>query len=236
MSEEKKVDEKKVEKKSAAVAEAPVKVEEQKKNSNLLPLIAIILACLMAVAVVFMFLNSQKLNKNVVDLSRQLTTLQNEEKEVGQRVLALEDELVVMGLKHRLNKIKKSRKNLVSLKAVLSDNPEMVKKVQALVDDLRAEQQRLKGEISGSAHKKFRSSRPLHGAAVLSRQPAAYQCCPKSGKCVLLPNNENVKLPVHAAPVPVQHGSVHAAAKTLPAEVKPQTGWSKFINTRLFGN
>ena len=235
MSEEKKVDEKKVEKKSAAAAEPSVKVEEQKKSSNLLPVIAIILACLMAVAVIFMFLNSQKLNKNVVDLSRKLTTLQAEEKEVSHRVLALEDELVVMGLKHRLNKIKKSRKNLAALKSVLSDNPEMVKKVQALVDDLGVEQKRLKGEISGSAHKKFKSSRPLHGAGVLSRQPAAYQCCPKSGKCILLPNVENAQPPAHVAPAPTQHGSAHAAPKA-PTSAKPQSGWSKFINTRLFGN
>ncbi len=235
MSEEKKVDEKKVEKKNAAVAKASVKVEEQKKNSNLLPLIAIILACLMAVAVVFMFLNSQKLNKKVVDLSRQLTTLQTEEKEVGQRVLALEDELVVMGLRHRLNKIKMSRKNLASLKSVLSDNPEMVKKVQALVDDLGVEQKRLKSEISGTAPKKFQATRPMHGAVMPSRQPAGYQCCPQSGKCVLLPNVENVKPSAHVAPAPAQHGSSHAAPKAAPA-AKSQSGWSKFINTRLFGN
>ncbi len=235
MSEEKKVDEKKVEKKSAAVADTPAKAEKQKKNSCLLPLLSIILTCLVAVAVIVMFLNSQKVDKRVVDLKSQLATLQSEEKEVGQRVLALEDELVVMGLKHRLNKIKKSRKNLASLKSVLSDNPEMVKRVQALVDDLGVEQKRLKREISGTAPKKFKATRPMHGAVMPFRQPAGYQCCPESGKCVLLPNVEKVRPPAHVAPALVQHGLIPAAPKAAPA-TEPQSGWAKFINTRLFGN
>lgn len=236
MSEEKKVDEKKIEKNSETAGAAPVKVEKQKQSSNFLPLIAIILAVLAVVVVIVVFLNGQKLNKRVVDLKSQLTTLQSEEKEVGQRVLALEDELVVMGLKHRLNKINKSRKNLAALKLVLSDNPEMVKKVQALVDDLGVEQKRLKGEISGTAPKKFKATRPLHGAVMPSRhrQPAGYQCCPESGKCILLPNIENVHRPAHVAPV--QHDLNQAAAKKAPTSAKPQSGWSKFINTRLFGN
>jgi len=235
VSEEKKIDEKKVEKKSETVGAASVKVEKQKKNSNFLPLIAIFLVFLVAVAVIVVFLNSQKLDKRVVDLKHQLTTLQSEEKEVGQRVLALEDELVVMGLKHRLNKINKSRKDLAALKSVLSDNPEMVKKVQALVDDLGVEQKRLKGEIGGSAHNQFKSTRPLHGAVMSSRPPAGYQCCPKSGKCVLLPNVENVQPVSHVAPAPVQHGSAHPAPKALTS-AEPQSGWSKIINTRIFGN
>ncbi len=237
MTEEKKVDEKKVEKKSAAAAAAPVKVEEQKKNPNLLPLIAIILACLMAVAVIFMFLNSQKLNKKVVDLSRQLTSLQSEEKEVGQRVLALEDELVVMGLKHRLNKIKLSCKNLEALKNVLSDNPEMVRKVQVLVDELGVEQKRLQGEIGGNAHKEFKATRRAgHGAAMSSMAPAGYQCCPESGKCILLPQVENNHPQEHVTPVPAPAIAVHAAPKAVPAATGPQSGWAKFINTRIFGN
>lgn len=236
MSVEKKVDEKKVEKKSDAVADTSVKSEKQKKNSGLLPLIAIILVCLTAVAVIFIFLNSQKLNQRVVDLSRQLTTLQAEEKEVGQRVLALEDELVVMGLKHRLNKINQSRKNLVTLKTVLSDNPEMVKKVQLLVNDLGIEQKRISGEIAGSAPKKFESTRSQHGAAMPTRQPAGYKCCPESGKCILLPNVENAQQPAHVAPAPTQHGSGHAAAKAVPAVAEPKSGWAKFINIRIFGN
>jgi len=236
VSDEKKVDEKKVEKKSSVVVDTSEKSERQKKNSSVLPLIAIILACLVAVAVIVMFFNSQKLNLRVVDLKCQLTTLQSEEKAVGERVLALEDELVVMGLKQRLNKIGKSRKSLTALKSILSDNPEMVKKVQALVDDLAVEQKRLKSEISGTVPKKFKATRPLPGAVIQSRPPAGYQCCPKSGKCILLPNVENVHPPAHVAPAPAQHGSAHTAAKNAPVPAEPQSGWSKFINTRLFGN
>ncbi len=235
MSEEKKVDVKKVEKKSETAGVAPIKVDKEKKNSNLLSLIAIILAVLVAVALISMFLNSQKLNKRVVDLSRELTTLQSEEKEVGQRVLALEDELVVMGLKHRLSKINESRKNLAALKLVLADKPEMVKKVQALVADLGVEQKRLKGEISGTVPKKFKATRPLHGAVMPYRQPTGYQCCPESGKCILLPNVENVQPSAHIDPASVEHGSALAAPKVTPA-AESQSGWAKFINTRLFGN
>ena len=235
MTEEKKVDEKKVEKKSAAAAAAPVKTDQPKKSS--LPLIAIILVCLMAVAVIFVFLNSQKLDKKVFDLSRKLTTLQSEEKEVGQRVLALEDELVVMGLKHRLNKIKLSCKNLEALKNVLSDNPEMVKKVQDLVDELGVEQRRLQGEIGGNVHKKFKATRRAgHGLAMSSMAPAGYQCCPESGKCILLPQVENNHPQGHVTPAPASVIAAHAAPKAVPAAAEPQSGWARFVNTRIFGN
>ncbi len=238
MTEEKKVDEKKVAKKDENKGEkksetagtaASVKTDPPKKVS--LALIAIILTGLMAVAVIFVFLNSQKLNKKVVDLNRQLTTLQSEEKEVGQRVLALEDELVVMGLKHRLNKIERSCKNLKGLKTVLADNPEMTEKIQALVDDLMVEQKRLQGEICGNAHRKFKATRRLgSGAALPSMAPAGYRCCPESGKCILLAPVENQHPQGHANPAP----ATHAAPK--PAPAAPQSGWAKFINTRIFGN
>ena len=221
-------EEKKLEKKNETAASEPVKIEKEKKKSGVLPLVAVVL----------IFLNSQKLDKQVVDLKRQIATLQTGEKEMGQRVLALEDELVVMGIKRRLHKISKSRKNLTELKSVLADNPEVAAKVQALADDLEKEQERLAAEISGSGPRVFKGTRPLQPAG--SRPPCFQGRC-EPGKCFIAPaGHQPPCLRVTPVPVPVPAAAGHhpelSAPKTGNDKAKPQTGWSKFINMRIFGN
>jgi hypothetical protein len=229
-------EEKKLEKKNETAASEPVKVEKEKNKSGILPLVAVVLGCFLLVAVVLIFLNGQKLNKQVVDLKRQIVTLQTGEKEMGQRVLALEDEFVVMGIKHRLHKISKSRKNLTELKSVLADNPEVAAKVQALADDLEKEQERLAAEISGSGPRVFKGTRPLQPAG--SRPPCFQGRC-EPGKCFIAPAGHQPPC-LRVTPVPVPAAAGHhpelSAPKTGNDKAKPQTGWSKFINMRIFGN
>ncbi len=234
-------EEKKVEKKDETGAAKPVKVEEKKKKSGVLSLVAVVLGCFLLVAVVLLFLNGQKLNKQVVELQRRIVTLQTGEKEMGKRVLALEDEFVVMGLKHSLKKIAQSRKNLEDLKLLFADNPEMVDKLQALADDLVNEQKRLEDKISGTTPGTFKGSRLL--------KPVAFHGRCEGGKCFLAPAGQqppclrNNPLPIPAsahdpAHVSAGHHSVSTDEKNGSGdEVKqPQSGWSKFINMRLFGN
>ena len=229
-------EEKKVEKKDENVAAGPVKVEEKKKKSGVLSLVAVVLGCFLLVAVVLIFLNGLKLDKQVLELEHQLVILQTGEKEMGQRVLALEDEFVVMGLKHNLKKISQSRKNLEDLKVLFADNPEMADKVQALADDLVTEQKRLEGQISGSTHGAFKGSRSLQPSAAYP--PCLTNRC-EGGRCFIAPDGahppclEVVPVPGHAA---IEAGPGHSRSKAETAEPKPQSGWSKFINLRLFGN
>jgi len=226
-------EEKKLEKKNEAADSGSVKVEKEKQKSGILSLVALVLGCFLLVAVILIFLNGQKLNKRVVDLKRQIVTLQTGEKEIGQRVLALEDEFVVMGIKHSLHKIRESRKNLADLKGILADNPETIAKVEGLIDDLEKEQERLEVEISGSGPRVFKGTRPLQPAG---SRPACFQGRCEPGKCFIVPAGHQPPC-LRVTPVaPAGHHSASAAPKTGIDEVKPQTAWSKFINMRLFGN
>ena len=229
-------EEKKLEKKNETAGSGAVKLEKEKKKSGVMTLVAVVLGCFLLVAVILIFLNSQKLNKHVVELKRQMATLQSGEKEMGQRVSVLEGEFVVMGIKRRLHKISNSRKNLADLKNVLADNPEMVNKVQSLVDDLGKEQKRLETEISGSDPGAFKGSRPLN---LSSSRPASFPGRCEPGKCFITPNGQQppcLRITPVPATVPGGHGHAPVKQKTEVYETKPQSGWSKFINMRLFGN
>ena len=229
-------EEKKLEKKNETAGSGAVKLEKEKKKSGVMTLVAVVLGCFLLVAVILIFLNGQKLNKHVVELKRQMATLQTGEKEMGQRVLAMEDEFVVMGIKRRLHKISSSRKNLADLKNVLADNPEMVTKVQGLVDDLEKEQKRLEVEISGSDPRAFKGSRPLN---LSGSKPASFPGRCEPGKCFITANGQQppclriTSVPAH---VPAGHDPAPVKQKVGTYETKPQSGWSKFINIRLFGN
>ena len=228
-------EEKKLEKKNVTAGSGAVKLEKEKKKSGVMTLVAVVLGCFLLVAVILIFLNGQKLNKHVVELERHLATLQSGEKEMGQRVLALEDELVVMGTKHRLHKIGNSRKNLTDLKLVLADNPEMLNKVQSLVDDLEMEQKRLEVEISGGDLRTFKGTRPLNPGG---SRPACFPRC-EPGKCFVTPNGQQppcLRITPAPAHVPAGHDLAPVKQNAETYETKPQSGWSKFINIRLFGN
>ncbi len=236
MSEDKKVDDKKVEKKSTAANSDLAKPVKSKKSSSGLSLLTLVLVCALAVALVSVFLSGQKLDKQVLELERKIATLQLGEKATVQRVLALEDEFVVMGLKHRLHKINKSQKDLMTLKRVIADNSEMVKKVQALSADLGDEAKRLKNEIFGNEPKVFKGSRlPCAPAAEKASPPACYQRCLETGQCALpgVAGNQaavNPYLVIKTAPV-----SAHETPKVVVPVSEPKSGWAKFISLRLFG-
>ena len=212
------------EKKVESSGTVPEKGSE-KKRGGALSFVAIILAGLLGLAVIFVFLNNQKLHKQIVDLDRQLIILQEGDKKIDSRVLALEDELVVLSLKRRLAQVKTSVKGLLDLQGLMADNQEVVVKIQGLVDDLGGEEKKLEQEIAGTTPKVFQSSR-------LCPQPC-YQRCPEPVVIMHPP------IPQHqatsAAPA---HAAAHAAPKagSLAAGVDPDSGWSKFINLRLFGN
>ncbi|MCD6292920.1 MAG: hypothetical protein J7M09_05625 [Deltaproteobacteria bacterium] len=221
MSEE--TTDKKVEKSTTATKPA----DPEKQKSKAITFVAIIVLGLLVLAVISGFLNNQKLNKQLVDLDRQLTTLQDGEKVLGTRVLALEDELVVLSLKRRLAKVKNALKDLQNLQNLMADNQDVVTKVQGLVDDLGGEETKLVQEISGSAPKAFQPSRTCP-------QPC-YQRCPES-------------IVIMHPPIPQSKGASPAlvAAVTTPTkthtqaapklQTNPDSWWSKFIHLRIFGN
>ncbi|MCK5915918.1 MAG: hypothetical protein KAG92_07245 [Deltaproteobacteria bacterium] len=232
-------EEKKVVKENETGDSGSVKLKKEKKSSGIGTLIVIVLLCLLAVFVALIFFNGQKLNQQVVDLERDIATLQTGEKEVGQRLLALEDEFVVLSLKHRLNKVNKSRKDLLALKLVLADNPEMVDKVQVLVDDLAGELERLEAEISGNQPKLFNRTRPSTLSGSQTLRPACYPGCVTSGQCLVLQKNQQSPLVIKSAPAhaAIAPGAVHAAPKAGSALApKADSAWARFINRRLFGN
>ncbi|MCD6533414.1 MAG: hypothetical protein J7L25_04990, partial [Deltaproteobacteria bacterium] len=149
----------KVDKKVENSNTVPQKGSPKKQNGKAFSFVAIIIAGLLALAVISIFLSNQKLHKQIVDFDRQFTALQEGEKALGNRVLALEDELVVLSLKRRLERLKNSVKSLQNVQSLMADNPEMVVKVQGLVDDLAGEEKKLAQEIAGNAPKSFQPSR-----------------------------------------------------------------------------
>jgi len=219
------VSEEKIEKKVEGSDTIPEKKIEKKRSGGVFSFIIIIIVCLLALAVITVFLNNQKLHKQIVDLDRKVVSLQEGDKELGNRVLALEDELVVLGLKGRLAKVRNSVKALLDLQGLMADNQELVTTVQGLVDDLGGEEKKLEQEIAGTTPKVFQASRPCP-------QPC-YQSCPEQVVIMHPP------IPQHkAAPAVSAHAPAYA---TTPVETpvggeKPDTWWSRFVNLRLFGN
>ncbi|MEA1923739.1 MAG: hypothetical protein U9N63_13920 [Pseudomonadota bacterium] len=202
----------------------------KKQNGKAFSFVAIIIAGLLVLAVISVFLNNQKLNKQIVDLDRQFAALQEGEKALGNRVLALEDELVVLSLKRRLVQVKKSVKNLQNVQGFMADNQELVVKVQGLIDELGGEEKKLAQEIAGSTPKVFQPSRSCP-------QPC-YQRCSEP-VVIMHPPIPQAK---GASPALTQAASAHATAhaapkaKTLATGADPDSWWSKFIHLRLFGN
>ncbi len=202
----------------------------KKQNGKAFSFVAIIVVGLLALAVISVFLNNQKLHKQIVDLDRQFTTLQEGEKALGNRVQALEDELVVLSLKRRLVQVKKSVKHLQDLQSLMADNQEMVVNVQRLVDDLGGEEKKLGQEIDGSTPKVFQPSRSCP-------QPC-YQRCPEPVVIMHPPISQTKGASPALTQAATAHAKAHSApkAKTLATGANPDSWWSKFIHLRLFGN
>ena len=216
----------KVEKKVEKSNTAPEKGSKKKRDGGAFSFIAKIVVCLLVLAIIMVFLNSQKLHKQIVDLDRKVASLQASEKDIGKKILALEDEFVVLSLKRRLSKVKNSVKSLLNLQGLMADNQELVSKIQGLVDDLGGEERRLEQEIGGTTSKVFQSSRPC--------QKPCYQSCP--GPVVItyptvIGPNASISVPTQAAPT---HTKLKAETPSIGE--KSDSGWSKFINLRIFGN
>lgn len=222
--------EEKVEKKVENSGTASDKEEQKKKSGGIFPFVAIIFVGLLALAVISVFLNNQKLHKQVVDVGRKVATLQEGDKELGNRILALEDEFVVLSLKGRLAKVRNSVKELLNLQNLMADNQELVTKVQGLVDDLGGEEKKLEQEIAGTAPKVFQASRPC--------KQTFYQHCPEP-RIIMHPPIPQQK---GASPALTKAASAHATAHAVPkagslqSGTNPDSWWWKFIHLRLFGN
>ena len=222
--------EEKVEKKVESSDTVPEKKNEKKQGGSVFSFVAIILVGLLALAVISVFLNNQKLHKQIVDIDRKVATLQEGGKETGNRVLALEDELVVLNLKSRLAKIKASVKDLLSLQALMADNQELLAKVQAVLDDLVGEEKKLKQEIAGNSPKNFQASRPCP-------QPC-YQRCPEPVVIMHPPIPQHKTVTPALTQAATAHATAHSTpkAKTVNASAETGSWWYKFIHLRLFGN
>lgn len=222
--------EEKVEKKVESGDAVSGNSSEKKKRGGIISFVAIILFCFLALAVISGFLNNQKLHKQIVDIERKVATLQEGDKEIGCRVLALEDELVVLSLKSRLAKIKGSVKGLLNLQGLMADNQELVAKVQGLLDDLVGEEKKLEQEIAGTAPKVFQASRPCP-------QPC-YQRCPEPVVIMHPPVSQQPAASTALTQAATVHATAHSAPKVEIPEsgVKSDSWWYKFINLRLFGN
>ncbi len=205
------------EKKVESRGTVPEKKIEKKWGGDVFPFVIMIIVCLLALVMISVFLNNQKLHKQIVDLDRKVVILQEGDQELGNRVLALEDELVVLSLKERLLKIKNSLKSLLDLQGLMADNQELVATVQGLVDDLGGEAKKLEQEIAGTTPKVFQASRPCPEPVVIM-----HPSIPQKNATPL----ESAHAPAPAA-IPVA---------ILVDGKKPETWWSKFINLRLFGD
>ena len=181
-------------------------------------------------AVISVFLNNQKFHKQIVDLDRKVATLQEGDKKMVSRVLALEDELVVLSLKGRLLKVKNSVKDLLNLQSLMADNQDLVARVQGLVNDLGGEEKKLEQEIAGTTPKVFQASRPCP-------QPC-YQRCSEPVVIMHPPIPQQKAASVAQNQAVSAHAAAHAVPKVeIPAAgEKSNTWWSKFVNLRLFGN
>ncbi len=223
----------KIEKKVESGGPVPEKKNEKKRSAGIFSYVAIIVACLLVLAVISVFLNNQKLHKQIVELDRKVATLQEGDKELGNRVLILEDELVVLSLKGRLAKVRNSVKDLLNLQGLMSENQKLVSTVQGLVDELGGEEKKLEQEIAGTAPKVFQPSR--------SCRQSCYQSCPEQVVIMHPPIPQPKAVPTGLAKAAEAHTAAHgghAAPKTgtsAPTE-NPGTWWSKFIRLRLFGN
>ncbi len=218
--------EKKVEKSNAV----PEKGSKKKLDGGAFSFIAKIVVFLLVPAMIMVFLNSQKLHKQIVDLDRKVTSLQASEKDIGKKVLALEDEFVVLSLKRRLAKVKNSVKSLLNLQGLMADNQELATKIQGLVDDLGVEERKLEQEIGGTISKVFQSSRPC--------QKPCYQRCPEPVLIMHPPISQTKGATPALTQAATAHAKAHAApkAKTLATGANPNSKWSKFIRLRIFGN
>ena len=203
---------------------------EKKKSGSVFTFVVVILFGLLALAVISGFLNNQKLHKQIVDIERKVATLQEGDKEIVSRVLALEDELVVLSLKDRLAKIKSSAKALLNLQALMADNQEMVAKVQGLVEELAGQEKKLEQEIAGSPAPGFKASRPCP-------QPC-YQRCPEPVVIMHPPIPQQHNPSPALTQAATAHATAHSTPKTKTVNASEKTGswWYKFINLRLFGN
>ena len=221
--------EEKVDKKVENSGTVPEKGSE-KKRGDAFSFVAIILVGLLVLAGISVFLNNQKFHKQIVDLDRKVAALQEGDKKIDSRVLALEDELVVLTLKGRLVKVKNSLKDLLNLQSLMADNQDLVARVQGLVDDLGGEEKKLEQEIAGTTPKVFQASR-------VCTQPC-YQRCPEPVVIMHPPISQQKVTSVERAQAVSAHAAAHAVPKVeVPAPVEKSSSlWSKFINLRLLGN
>ncbi|MBN2808104.1 MAG: hypothetical protein JXR80_01285 [Deltaproteobacteria bacterium] len=237
--------EEKVEKKVESSQAVPQNKGEKKKSGGIFSFVAIILFCLLALAVISVFLNNQKLHKQIVDIERKVVILQDGDQKIGSRVLALEDEFVVLGLKKRLAKLKTSVKSLLDLQGLLADNQEIAGKVKDLVEELADEEQKLEREIAGTNLKKFQASRPCQQPC----QQPCYQRCPESvvimhppltpaaPPATALEQAVSAHVKEHSASSAAASTESHATPVASPKTVEnPDSWWYRFINLRLFGN
>lgn len=219
--------------------EAPVAAKSGKSGGIFLFVTAIVMV-LLVVAVIMSFLNNQKLHKQVVELERKVTVLEKSDGEVGKRVLALEDEMVVMGLKRQLRKLGSSLKNLLEIDRILPGNDQVKQGVDALAALLDGEKKKLEEEIAGKGTRHFQASRPQLPCYQKENCP-----CPQAMVIMHPPLEKPCLAPApspgsHAAPaaaaVPAHgaHPAPVAAAPTAPADA--DSWWTKFINFRIFGN
>ncbi|HDS17208.1 MAG TPA: hypothetical protein ENN66_11500 [Proteobacteria bacterium] len=199
----------------------------QKKKGGLFLFVSTAVFLLLVVASGLGFLDYQKLRKQLVEVNRKIVSLEAAEAETGTRLLALEDEMVVWGLKRRVQKIGASVRNLLDLQDLLNDNQDLRAVVDGLVESLGAEQKKLEEEIAGSAPRNFQSSRLLC--------PPCPQACPQSRMIMSLPIASST--PSTPAKVLTAAPSSGTACIVAPeAGVETESGWSKIINFRIFGH
>ncbi|MBN2707070.1 MAG: hypothetical protein JXR89_11590 [Deltaproteobacteria bacterium] len=201
---------------------------EQKKKGGLLPFVTTAVFLLLVLAAVLGFLDNRKLHSQLLEVNRKIASMEAAEVKTGKRLLALEDEMVVWGLKRRLQKIGASVRSLLDLQGLLNDNQDLRAVVSGVVESLGAEQKKLEEEIAGSAPRNFQSSRPVC--------PPCPQACPQAR--MSMPPSSASPCPSTSADkvtdaAPVSGATFGAAPKT---GAESESGWSKIINFRIFGH
>jgi len=246
------------------VAETGSEAVPPAKRKSIVPFAVAIIIILLTVFVVMSFLSAQKAHKQMVELGRRITALQESGDRISGRVLAVEEELMRRSLKQRRSRLTRSLRALQDLKPLLRSNRQLAAQVDGLMAALGNEKKQLELELCGDQARPVcpgtgdtaSASTPClqNGSQPCPCPQAGSEACPKpvkavrtecsNGVCRLVPATAAASGPVEAGayalvPAAPQHPEISAGgghgADGSVKKPKIDNWWSRFINLRIFG-
>lgn len=221
------------------------------KRKSIVPFAVAIVIVLLVIFAFMSFLNAQKTHRQIAELGRRITVLQESSERISGRVLAVEKELTRRALKQRRNRLTRSLRALRDLKPLLGGNPKLVAQVDGLVAALGNEKKQLELKLRGNRRN------PAAGPSADATSEVTPCPCPQAGseacpKREAAPRTECSNGVCRLVPAPAESGAfaLVPAAPQQPAiaagggpgtgrapvrKLKPDNWWTRFINQRIFG-